>query len=84
MCIVLNKHEVVATGELDASGLYRMHITPVTKNPFQQGKTSPLPMFNPGLANVGKYIPSGQLPTPMFNQSMAGFMADTHHHNTMG
>ena len=40
-------------------------------------------MFNPGLANVGKYIPSGQLPTPMFNQSMAGFIADTHHHNTM-
>ncbi|CAM9613116.1 unnamed protein product [Heterosigma akashiwo] len=55
MCIVLmNKHEVVATGEFDASGLYRMH-----------------------------YIPLGQLPTPMFNQSMAGFMADTHHHNTM-
>ena len=40
-------------------------------------------MFNPGLANVGKYIPSGQLPTPMFNQGMVGFMADTHHSNTM-
>jgi len=83
MCIVLNKHEVVATGEFDASGLYRMHVTPVTKNPFQQGKTSPLPMYNPGLANVGKYVPSGELPSPMFSRSMAGFMADTHHHNTM-
>mmetsp|Transcript_1790 Transcript_1790/g.3552 ORF Transcript_1790/g.3552 Transcript_1790/m.3552 type:complete len:120 (+) Transcript_1790:514-873(+) len=83
MCVVLNKHEVVATGEFDASGLYRMHVKHVTKHPFQEGKTSSLPTFNPGLAYVGKYIPSGQLPTPMFNQGMVGFMAGTHHHNTM-
>ena len=83
MCVVLDKHEVVATGEFDASGLYRMHVKPVATNPFQEGKQSPLPMFNPGLANVGKYIPSVQLPTPMFSQGMVRFMADTHHKNTM-
>ena len=82
MCLVLDKHEVVATGEFDASGLYRMHVKSVPKYPFQEGKQSPLPMFNPGLANVGKCILSGQLPTPMFSQGMVGFMADTHHKNT--
>ena len=51
-------------------------------NFFQEGKQSPLPMFNPGLANVGKYVPSGQLPTPIFSQGMVRFMADTHHKST--
>ena len=42
MCVVLDKHEVVATGEFDSSGLYRMHVKPVVTNPFQEGKQSPM------------------------------------------
>ena len=66
MCVVLDKHEVLATGEFDAFGLYYMHVKPVAKHPFQEGKQSPpLPMFNhPGLlANVGKYIPTTRATT---------------------
>ncbi|CAN0002253.1 unnamed protein product [Heterosigma akashiwo] len=52
MCMVLKKNRVIATGEFDASGLYRMHLKPVATNPFVQGGVETQLVFNYGVSDA--------------------------------